>query len=136
MALDIAFGVLLVAAIVIGWRGGLIGRLGAWIGFAVGALAAARWSTDGVNALAIEGEYQRLAAGALAVLFAGVIGHATGWRLARGLRNLVPGPIRWIDSLAGTLVGLLTVALFVWLSLIHNSEPTRPERICYEGIMV
>ena len=58
---------------------------------------------------------QRLAAGALAVLFAGVIGHATGWRLARGLRNLVPGPIRWIDSLAGTLVGVLTVALFVWI---------------------
>lgn len=115
MALDIAFGVLLIAAIVIGWRGGLIGRLGAWIGFAVGALAAARWTTDGVDALAIEGEYQRLAAGALAVLFAGVIGHATGWRLARGLRNLVPGPIRWIDSLAGTLVGVLTVALFVWI---------------------
>ncbi|MGB1795285.1 MAG: hypothetical protein ACPHLJ_06880 [Acidimicrobiales bacterium] len=98
MALDIAFGVLLIAAIVIGWRGGLIGRLGAWIGFAVGALAAARWTTDGVDALAIEGEYQRLAAGALAVLFAGVIGHATGWRLARGLRNSMDRLFSWNAS--------------------------------------
>ena len=98
MILDAAFGVLLVIAIIIGWRGGLIGRLGAWIGFAIGALAAARWTTDGVNALNIDGEYQRLAAGAFAVLFSGVIGHAIGWRLARGLRNLVPRPIRWLLS--------------------------------------
>ena len=55
MILDAAFGVLLVIAIIIGWRGGLIGRLGAWIGFAIGALAAARWTTDGVNALNIDG---------------------------------------------------------------------------------
>ena len=117
MILDVAFGVLLLIAIIIGWRGGLIGRLGAWIGFAIGALAAARWTTDGVNALNIDGEYQRLAAGALAVLFSGIIGHAIGWRLARGLRNLVPRPIRWLDSLAGTVVGLGTVALLVWIIL-------------------
>ena len=117
MVLDVAFGALLVLAIIIGWRGGLIGRLGAWIGFAAGALAAARWTTDGVNALNVDGEHKRLAAAALAVLISGIVGHAIGWRLARGLRNLVPRPIRWLDSLAGTVVGLGTVALLVWIIL-------------------
>ena len=117
MALDFAFGVLLVLAAVLGWRGGLIGRLGAWIGFALGALAAAKWSTDGVNALNIDGEYRRLAAAAAAVLLSGIVGHAIGWRLARGLRSLVPRPFRWLDSAAGTVVGVGTVALIVWIFL-------------------
>ena len=137
MILDATFGVLLVIAIIIGWRGGLFGRLGAWIGFALGALAAARWTTDGVNALNIEGEYQRLAAGAFAVLFSGVIGHAIGWRLARGLRNLVPRPIRWLDSLAGTLVGLGTLALLVWIILPpFSSAKGWPQRQSSESRVV
>ena len=117
MILDAVFGVLAVLAVIMGWRGGLIGRLGAWVGFGLGALVAARWAADSIDILGVKGEHQRLVTAALAVLVAGVIGHAIGWRLARGLRNLVPRPFRWLDSLAGVAGGVGTVALLVWLIL-------------------
>lgn len=115
MVVDLIFGVLLAIAVLTGWRGGLVGRLGSWVGFSVAALAAARWATVTLDSLNIAGKHQRLGAAAVAVLFAGVIGHAVGWRLARGLRSFVPRALRWVDSLAGVAVGVGSVVLLIWL---------------------
>ena len=115
MVIDVVVVVLLAVALIVGWRGGLVGRLGAWVGFAIGALGSARWATAGIDALNIEGKHQRLAAAVLGVLACGVLGHVIGWRLIRTLRNLIPRPFRWIDSVAGALTGLGFVALVVWL---------------------
>ena len=115
MVVDLIFGLLLTIAVWTGWRGGLVGRLGSWVGFAVAALAAARWATVTLDSLNIVSKHQRLGAAAVAVLLAGVIGHAIGWRVARGLRSFVPRPLRWVDSLAGVAVGIGSVVLLVWL---------------------
>ena len=108
---------LLVVAVIAGWRGGFVGRLGAWIGFAAGGLVTARWIQQGIDAVNLEGEHQRLAVAAIAVLLGAFVGHAIGWRGARGLRGLVPRPFRWIDSLVGVIVATGSVALFVWILL-------------------
>ena len=68
MVFDVVAGVLLALAVVAGWRGGFIGRLGAWIGFAVGGLATARWVGSGIDLVNIDGQNQRLAVAAVAVL--------------------------------------------------------------------
>ena len=115
MVIDLLFGLLLAIAVFTGWKGGLIGRLGSWVGFAVAALAAARWVTAILDALNVVGKHQRLAAAAAAVLIAGVIGHAVGWRIARGLRTLVPRSLRWMDSFAGVVVGVSAGLFLVWL---------------------
>ena len=67
MVIDLLFGLLLAIAVFAGWKGGLIGRLGSWVGFAVAALAAARWVTAILDALNVVGKHQRLAAAAAAV---------------------------------------------------------------------
>ena len=115
MVIDLAFGMLAVVAAFTGWRGGLIGRLGSWMGFALAALATARWASTTLDALNIAGKHQRLGAASAAVLLAGVAGHAVGWRIARGLRTFVPRPLRWVDSIAGVVIGAGAVILLVWL---------------------
>ncbi|MFL2986686.1 MAG: CvpA family protein [Candidatus Poriferisodalaceae bacterium] len=117
MVFDAVAGVLLLLAVVAGWRGGLIGRLGAWIGFAVGGLATARWIGSAVELVNINGQNQRLAVAAAAVLLGALLGHGVGRRLARGLRGLVPRPFRWIDSIIGVFVGVGFVGLFIWILL-------------------
>ena len=115
MVVDLIFGLLLAMAVWTGWRGGFVGRLGSWVGFAVAALAAARWATVTLDSLNIANKHQRLGAAAAAVLLAGVIGHAIGWRVVRGLRSFVPRPLRWVDSLAGVVVGIGSIVLLIWL---------------------
>ena len=56
MVIDLLFGLLLAIAVFTGWKGGLIGRLGSWVGFAVAALAAARWVTAILDALNVVGK--------------------------------------------------------------------------------
>jgi len=114
---DAVTGGLLVVAVIVGWRGGFIGRLGAWVGFTAGGLAAARWIGTAIDALNVEGKNQRLAVAAAAVLVAALAGHSVGWRVARGLRGLVPRPFRWIDSSIGVLVGAGSIALLIWILL-------------------
>ena len=117
MIFDAVVFCLLLLAVVVGWRGGFVGRLGAWVGFAVGGLATARWVRQGIEAVNLEGEHQRLAAAATAVLLGAIAGHAIGWRVARGLRGLVPRPFRWVDSLVGVVVATISVGLLVWILL-------------------
>jgi len=108
---------LLVIAVVTGWRGGFLGRLGAWVGFVVGGLATARWIQQGIEAVNLKSEHQRLAVAAVAVLLGALVGHAVGWRVARGLRTLVPRPLRWVDSVVGVIAATGSVALLVWILL-------------------
>ena len=117
MVFDALAGVLLLLAVIAGWRGGFIGRLGAWVGFAVGGLATARWVGSAIELVNIDGQNQRLAVAAAAVLLGALLGHGVGRRLARGLRGLVPRPFRWIDSIIGVFVGVGFVALFIWILL-------------------
>ena len=50
MVIDVVVVVLLAVALIVGWRGGLVGRLGAWVGFAIGVLGSARWAPAGIDA--------------------------------------------------------------------------------------
>ena len=115
MVFDAVAGALLALAVIAGWRGGLIGRLGAWVGFAAGGLATARWVGSGIELLNIDGQNQRLAIAAAAVLLGALLGHGVGRRLARGLRGLVPRPFRLIDSIIGVFVAIGFVGLFIWI---------------------
>ncbi len=117
MVFDAVAGALLVLAVVAGWRGGFVGRLGAWAGFAVGGLATARWVGSAIELVNIDGQNQRLAVAAAAVLLGALVGHGVGRRLARGLRGLVPRPFRWIDSIIGVFVGVGFLAFFIWILL-------------------
>ena len=74
MVFDAVAGALLVLAVVAGWRGGFVGRLGAWAGFAVGGLATARWVGSAIELVNIDGQNQRLAVAAAAVLLGALVG--------------------------------------------------------------
>ena len=55
--------------------------------FAACGLATARWVGSGIELLNIDGQNQRLAIAAAAVLLGALLGHGVGRRLARGLRG-------------------------------------------------
>jgi S1-C subfamily serine protease len=112
-ALDLVLMVLAVAAAVGGWRQGLIGGVLSFTGFlvgaAVGALVAPRViaSLSGVAALAVAVGIVIVAAGAgnaVALLVGGWIRRHVTWR-----------PARLLDSVGGSMFGVLTLALVAWL---------------------
>jgi S1-C subfamily serine protease len=116
---DVVLVVLAVIAIAAGWSKGaikaaasLIGLgLGLWAGLAlapmvVGWLAGAGWGSI----------MQRSVVASIVVLACAAVSYAILVTAASLIGKVVRhGPIRWLDSLIGSVLGLLTWALVVWL---------------------
>lgn len=115
---DLLLGILLVGGALSGWRAGFVTRLAGWIGLLAG-LGVSYWTVPLVLALVEDtGPATRLllAAGTLALSVAGVtlllsnVGRSLGERIARTV--LAP-----LDRAAGSIAGVLVVAVLAWLVL-------------------
>lgn len=116
---DVVLAVLAIVAIAAGWSNGairaagsLVGLgLGLWVGLnlapvVVGWLAAAGWGSV----------TERSVIAAIVILVCAAVAYALAAGLASLIGKLVRhGPIRWLDSLVGAVLGLLTWAVAVWL---------------------
>lgn len=119
IVVDVVLLVLAVVAIAAGWSNGairaagsLVGLgLGLWLGFTlapivVGWLADAGWS----------GVTQRSIVAAVVILVCAGVVYAIAATIAAVIGKVLRhGPIRWLDSLIGAALGLLTWAVVVWL---------------------
>ncbi|HEV7183264.1 MAG TPA: MarP family serine protease [Leifsonia sp.] len=119
LVVDVVLVVLAIVAIAIGWShgairsaGSLVGlALGIWLGLSlaplvVGWLAGAGWGSI----------LQRSVVAGLVILACAAVAYALAAAVASLIGKVVRhGPIRWVDSLIGALLGLLTWAVVVWL---------------------
>jgi S1-C subfamily serine protease len=116
---DVVLVVLGILAIAAGWSKGairsagtLIGLgLGLWLGLTLAPLVVGWFASAGFS-----GVTQRsVVAGVVILVCAGVVYALAGALAAIVGRVLRHGPIRWLDSLVGAVLGLATWAVVVWL---------------------
>lgn len=116
--LDLVLLLLLGAALLSGWRAGLLRRAGVWLGVLVG-LAASVWTVTATLRW-LEGEPASLRFVAALVVFATTMTVATTLlgRIGGSLgRRLVGTPLRVVDQSAGAVVGAALVVIAIWLAL-------------------
>ena len=110
---DIGLIVLAVVAGLAGWRQGLIGGVLSFTGFIVGALAGAALAPMLLSSFS---GWLAAALGIAIVLVAAGIGNALAGLLGRAMRERVTWkPARVIDSVGGSLFGVLSMALIAWV---------------------
>lgn len=119
IVVDVVLIVLAVAAIAAGWSNGaikaaasLVGLgLGLWAGLALAPAAVAWLASMGWTSV-----MQRSVIASLVVLACAAVSYAIAVTLASVIGKVLRhGPIRWLDSLIGSVFGLLTWAVVVWL---------------------
>jgi S1-C subfamily serine protease len=115
--LDVAIAVALVAAIVGGYRLGFLARLCSWIGLALGAVLALRFSGRIGDALDRSGPQTRFLAATAFFVAVAMIGQGLGLAVGLLLHERIKGSrsVGHRDRVAGGLVGGIGVLLVVWL---------------------
>ena len=125
---DITLVVLAVVAGLAGWRQGLIGGVLSFTGFIVGALAGAALAPMLLSSFS---GWLAAALGIAIVLVAAGIGNALAGLLGRAMRERVTWkPARVIDSVGGSMFGVLSMALIAWVvaSALVDALTTRHHR--------
>jgi S1-C subfamily serine protease len=116
---DVVLVVLAVLAIAAGWSKGairsagtLVGLgLGLWLGLTLAPVVVGWFAATGYGAVT-----QRSVVAAVVILVCAGVVYAIAGAVAGILGRLFRhGPIRWLDSLVGAVLGLLTWAVVVWL---------------------
>jgi S1-C subfamily serine protease len=117
-ALDLLVVLLVVSAVLGGWRLGLLARALSWLGLAAGLTLAARLLPSIVRAFPESDPTARLF-GAAGVLLAGaLVGQALGILLGARFRRFLPfGPARIADRTLGAFAGLVGVIVAIWFML-------------------
>lgn len=115
--LDLLIVALAVAAAVGGYRLGFVARVVSWLGLLAGIVAGSLWLPDVVDAL--DGRIGRadlVFVAAAVVVGGGLLGQAVGLFVGARLHLVIPlGPARTVDAAVGAAVGVLGVAVAVWL---------------------
>lgn len=115
-ALDIVLAVLLVSAVVGGWRLGLIARVASWIGALGGMYLAMRILPEIVARMGTGPPMTRLFVVVAVFLLGAAVGGALGEIVGHRLRKVIaPGPARSVDRSLGAVAGGLGVAAAAWL---------------------
>jgi len=116
---DVVLVVLAVLAILAGWSKGairsagtLVGLgLGLWLGLTLAPVIVGWFAASGYSAAT-----ERSVVAAVVILVCAVVVYAIAAALAGIVGKVLRhGPIRWVDSLIGSVLGLLTWAVVVWL---------------------
>ncbi|MFP3467265.1 MarP family serine protease [Leifsonia sp. SIMBA_070] len=119
IVVDVVLIVLGVLAIAAGWSKGairaagtLVGLgLGLWLGLTLAPVVVSWFASAGFG-----GVTQRSVVAAVVILVSAGVIYAIAGALASIIGKVLRhGPIRWLDSLVGAVLGLLTWALVVWL---------------------
>lgn len=119
IVVDVVLVVLGILAIAAGWSKGavraagtLVGLgLGLWLGLTIAPIVVGWFAAAGFG-----GVTQRSVVAAVVILVSAGVVYAIAGALASIIGKLLRhGPIRWLDSLVGAVLGLLTWAVVVWL---------------------
>lgn len=106
------------AAVVGGWRLGLLARAASWVGMAAGLWVAIRLLPSVADAVAGTDPANRLLVVAGMLVGGAFVGQALGLLVgAQFHRVLPPGPLRVVDRTLGAAAGLVGVLAAVWLLL-------------------
>ncbi len=119
IVVDAVLIVLAVIAFAVGWSNGAIRQAGSLVGLVVGlwvGLALTPIIVGWLAGIGWGGLSQRTIVAAIVILVCASVAYGLATALAGMLGKLVRhGPVRWLDSLAGSILGLLTWAVLVWL---------------------
>ncbi|WP_348789615.1 MarP family serine protease [Leifsonia sp. NPDC080035] len=119
IVVDVVLLVLAVLAIAAGWSNGAIRAAGSLVGLGLGlaiGLMLAPVVVDWMAGSGLTGVTQRSVVAAIVILVCAGIVYAIAAALASLLGKVLRhGPIRWLDSLVGAVLGLVTWAVVVWL---------------------
>lgn len=114
----IVFGMALAAGIG-GWRLGFLARVFSWAGLAVGVFLASRLLPTALQALSSNDAAYRAAVAVLVLLGGAFAGQALGLMAGLRIHRVLPiGPIRLVDRSVGAGLGVLGVALSLWLFVL------------------
>lgn len=117
--MDAVLVALAVVAFAVGWTNGAIRSAGSLIGLVAGlwaGLALAPIVVSWLANLGWDGQTQRSLVACVVILVCASVAYGLATALAGILGRIVRhGPIRWLDSLIGSILGLLTWAVVVWL---------------------
>ncbi|MDR6972394.1 MarP family serine protease [Leifsonia shinshuensis] len=119
IVVDVVLVVLAVLAIAAGWTKGAIRAAGTLVGLGLGlwlGLTIAPIVVDWFASAGFGGVTQRSVVAAVVILVCAGIVYAIAGALASLIGKVLRhGPIRWLDSLVGAVLGLATWAVVVWL---------------------
>lgn len=119
IVVDVVLLVLAVLAVVAGWSNGAIKAAGSLVGIACGlalGLMLAPVVVEWMAASGLTGVSQRSVVAAVVILISAAVVYAIAATAAALIgRVLRRGPIRWVDSLIGAVLGFATWAVVVWL---------------------
>ncbi|MGN7799992.1 MarP family serine protease [Leifsonia sp. 22587] len=119
IVVDVVLVVLAVLAIAAGWTKGAIRAAGTLVGLGLGlwlGLTIAPIVVDWFASAGFGGVTQRSVVAAVVILVCAGVVYAIAGALASLIGKLLRhGPIRWLDSLVGAVLGLATWAVVVWL---------------------
>jgi S1-C subfamily serine protease len=116
--LDLVLAVVLVSALVGGYRVGLVARVASWIGALGGFLLALRLTPILLRHFAGTAALGRLMLTLGALLVGAALGGAIGEMIGSTLRRAVPiGPARTLDHIGGAFVGILGTLVALWMFL-------------------
>ena len=116
--LDLVIIAAAVSAAIGGYRLGLLARAASWIGLAVGLAIAARVLPSLLEQFQSSDSGSRLLVAAGVLMGGAFIGQGIGLLIGAHIVRYVPhGPFRQFDKVAGALVGILGVAIAIWLLL-------------------
>lgn len=115
--LDLVITALAAAAALGGYRLGFVTRVTSWLGMLAGIAAGGLALPAVVDGLDANVDRPGLVLVAAAVVIgAGLLGQAAGLFVGSKLHHVIPiGPARLADSMAGSVAGVLGVAVAVWL---------------------
>lgn len=119
IVVDVVLLVLAVLAVAAGWSNGAIRAAGALIGLGVGlalGLLLAPMVVDWMASSGLTGVSQRSIVAAVVLLVCAAVVYALATAAASVIGKVLRrGPIRWVDSLIGAVLGFVTWAVVVWL---------------------
>jgi S1-C subfamily serine protease len=115
--LDGILVLLMLLAMVGGYRLGFVARAGSWLGFVCGMVIGARMAPVVVGALDGNGAMVLLIAASVVVIGMALVGQAIGMAIGSSLRRQVRGPGRTLDHIGGGIAGVVGVLVVTWLLL-------------------
>jgi S1-C subfamily serine protease len=114
--LDLLLLVMMVIAVLGGYRLGFLARATSWIGLVIGLLVASYFLPDIVDSLRGFEPSSRFLIAAGTFIGAAFFGQAVGLVLGANLHRALPlGPLRQVDRAAGAAAGLAGVLVTIWL---------------------
>lgn len=116
--LDVFLALLLVSAVVGGYRVGLVARLASWIGAVAGFILALRLAPLALRHFDGTAAIGRLFLTLAILLIGAAAGGAVGEVVGSNLRRAVPlGPARVLDHIGGGFVGIVGTLAALWMFL-------------------